>query len=258
MAASLPVDELLLADAIEIAEAAAAITLEWFRAEELNVEFKADGSEVTSADRAVESFAREAIHNRYPNDTILGEEDGETAGFSNRKWIIDPIDGTTSFIRGVPLFTTLLGIVDEHGPAVGIVIAPALNDRVTAGRGRGCFYNGIPTRVSNVTDIKESCVSSSAYDGSWWPQKALLAVANSGAKTRSWGDGYGYMLVATGQIEAMIEPQLNTWDIAPMLTLIPEAGGTITTWAGTKELEQNTGWIASNGSVHNTLLRLVS
>ena len=253
-----PVDEQLLADAIEIAEGAAALTLDWFGAGDLSVELKADGSEVTTADRAAESFVHDAVRGRYPDDTIRGEESGETQGSTSRTWIIDPIDGTTSFVRGVPLYTTLLAVMDEYGPALGVVIAPALDERVTAGRGRGCFHNGAPASVSSVDAVRDSCLSSSAYDGSWWPRKALLAVTDSGAKTRTWGDGYGYMLVATGRVEAMIEPKLNTWDIAPMLTVIPEAGGIITTWAGATQLEQDAGWIASNGRVHNKLLDLIS
>ena len=148
--------------------------------------------------------------------------------------------------------------MDEHGPALGVVIAPALDERVTAGRGRGCLYNGTTASVSDVDEIGDSCLSSSAYDGSWWPREALLAVTDSGAKTRTWGDGYGYMLVATGRVEAMVEPRLNTWDIAPMLTVIPEAGGTITTWTGATQLEQDAGWVASNGLVHADLLHLIS
>jgi len=100
-------------------------------------------------------------------------------------------------------------------------------------------------------------VSSSSFDASWWPPAALGAVVGSGAKTRTWGDGYGYLLVATGRIEGMVEPDLNTWDIAAMLTVIPEAGGTITTWDGDTELAQGAGWVASNGLIHPDLLGLV-
>jgi fructose-1,6-bisphosphatase/inositol monophosphatase family enzyme len=148
-------------------------------------------------------------------------------------------------------------VFDEQGPAVGVVILPALDERVSAGRGRGCLHNGQPTKVSGIAELGQACVSSSAYDGSWWPEAALLNVTNSGAKTRTWGDGYGYFLVATGRIEAMIEPSLNTWDIAPMLTVIPEAGGTITTWTGATELSQGAGWVASNTALHGDVLALV-
>lgn len=251
------VDESLLADAVSIAEGAAARTLEWFQRHDLTVDLKGDGSEVTAADRAAEAYVRDQVALRYPADAVIGEEAGITEGTSGRQWIVDPIDGTASFVRGVPLYSTLLAVFDEHGPAVGVVVIPALDERVSAGRGRGCLHNGSPTAVSSISDIKQSCISSSAYDGSWWSEDALLAVTGSGARTRTWGDGYGYFLVATGRIEAMVEPSLNTWDIAPMLTVIPEAGGTITTWSGSTELSQGAGWLATNGHLHDTLLGMV-
>ncbi len=252
------VDEQLLADAIEIAEGAAALTRTWFQRADLAIDRKADGSEVTAADRAAEAFVRERVRAMYPDDTIIGEEGDDMLGTSGRRWIVDPIDGTTSFVRGVPLYSTLLAVIDEHGPAVGVVIIPALDERVTAGRGRGCLHNGSPTSVSTISDLADACISSSAFDGSWWPRNALLAVSASGSKTRTWGDGYGYFLVATGRIEAMVDPALNTWDIAPMLTVIPEAGGTLTTWSGTTALEQGAGWVATNGLLHQPVLDLLT
>ncbi len=252
-----PVDDQLLRDAIEIAETAAAMTLEWFQSTDLAVDTKRDGSEVTEADRAVEAYVRGEVASRFPQDSVIGEEAGTTTGSSGRTWIVDPIDGTASFVRGVPLYATLLAVIDEHGPAVGIVVVPALQERVTAGRGHGCMHNGIPCRVSDVPTVTAGCVSSSSFDGSWWTPDALRAILDSGTKTRTWGDGYGYLLVATGRIEAMVEPNLNTWDIAPMLTIIPEAGGTITTWEADAQLTQGAGWIGSNGLVHSELLTLV-
>lgn len=252
------IDEALLEAAAEIAEGAARLTLGWFRERNLTVDHKADGSEVTAADRAAEQYVREHVAARFPDDTVIGEEAGVSEGTSGRRWIVDPVDGTASFVRGVPLYTTLLAVLDEHGPAIGIVVVPGLDELVVAGRGRGCLHNGVPCRVSTVREVRASCISSSAFDGSWWPRQALLNVADSGAKTRTWGDGYGYFLVATGRIEAMIEPALNTWDIAPMLTIIPEAGGTITDWSGGADLTQGAGWIASNGLIHADLLALVS
>jgi len=253
-----PVDAELLADALRVAQGAAALTLDWFQRDDLGIDHKADGSEVTDADRAAETYVREQVAAKYPHDTVIGEEAGVSEGSSTRRWIVDPIDGTASFVRGVPLYSTLLAVFDEHGPAVGAVHIPALNERVTAGRGRGCLHNGVPSRVSTIDTVATSCVSTSAYDGSWWPTDALLAVTGSGAKTRTWGDGYGYVLVATGRIEAMVEPALNTWDIAPMLTVIPEAGGVLSTWDGSTDLRQGAGWIASNGRIHDELLGLVA
>lgn len=252
-----PVDAGLLDAARAIAEEAAAYVQKGFGQPSLEVEHKQDGTEVTEIDRGAEDLVRRLVTERFPDDTVIGEEAGVSEGTSGRRWIVDPIDGTASFVRRVPLFSTLLAVIDEHGPAVGIIAVPALDELVVAGRGRGCTHNGTPTMVSSVSGLDDACVSSSSFDGSWWPRDALLNVAGCGARTRTWGDGYGYVLVATGRIEAMVEPSLNSWDVAPMLVVIPEAGGTITTWEGGTELAQGAGWVASNGAVHRDLLALV-
>ena len=252
-----PVDAELLEAAADIAREAVAFVKAGFE-RDFEVEIKRDGSEVTEIDKGAEALVRQLVAERFPDDTVIGEEAGTTEGNSGRRWIVDPIDGTASFVRRVPLFSTLLAVYDEHGPAVGIVAIPALDEFVVAGRGRGCSHNGQPTRVSDVTTVAESCISASAFDGSWWPTESLLAISDSGAKTRTWGDGYGYFLVATGRVEAMVEPSLNTWDIAPMLVVIPEAGGRITTWTGSTELAQGAGWVATNGHLHDEILGLVT
>ncbi len=253
-----PVEEDLLAAAYDIATLAASFVGERYRQGDHPVEHKPDGSEVTVVDREAEQLVRDAVAERFPADTVIGEEAGVSGGAGGRQWVVDPIDGTASFVRQVPLFSTLLAVIDEHGPAVGVVSLPALDEVVVAGRGRGCTHNGRPCQVSALDDLSRSCVSSSSFDGSWWPQPALLEIVNSGARTRTWGDGYGYFLVATGRIEAMVEPELSLWDIAPMLTVIPEAGGRVTTWSGTSEPAPKAGWIASNGRIHEELLALVN
>lgn len=252
-----PVDVDLFESAADIARQAAAFVKAGFE-RDIHVEIKGDGSEVTEVDKGAERLVRSLVAERFPHDAIIGEEAGTTAGTSGRRWIVDPIDGTASFVRRVPLFSTLLAVYDEHGPAVGIIAIPALDEVVAAGRGLGCFHNGARTGVSDVATVADSCISASAFDGSWWPTESLLAISDSGAKTRTWGDGYGYVLVATGRVEAMVEPSLNTWDIAPMLVVIPEAGGRITTWSGSTDLTQGAGWVASNGHVHDELLGLVT
>jgi histidinol-phosphatase len=252
-----PVAQQLLDAAREIAVEAAAYVRDRFATGDLTVELKRDGSEVTEVDRGAEQLIRKRVAQRFPDDTVIGEEAGITEGSSARRWIVDPIDGTTSFVRGVPLFSTLIAVFDEHGPAVGIVAIPALDELVVAGRGRGCTLNGSPCHVSSVSNLSDACVSTSAFDGSWWPAGALTRISMSGAKTRTWGDGYGYVLVATGRIEAMMDPALNTWDIAPMLVVIPEAGGEITTWTGDDGLAQGAGWLATNGHLHDELFNLV-
>lgn len=252
-----PVDIDLLTAAAEIGDEVAAFVRDRFHADDMDVELKKDGTEVTDVDRAAEALVRRRVAERFPDDTVIGEEAGTTEGTSSRRWIVDPIDGTASFVRRVPLFSTLIAVFDEHGPAVGIVAIPALDEMVVAGRGRGATHNGRSCGVSGITQMDEACLSTSAFDGSWWPADALANISVSGAKTRTWGDGYGYFLVATGRIEAMMDPALNTWDIAPMLVVIPEAGGTLTTWTGETELAQGAGWLASNGHLHEELLELI-
>ena len=252
-----PVDVDLVEHASRIATEAAELTLAWFQDRELGVDLKRDGTEVTAADRAAEAHIRREVLQLYPDDTFIGEEAGTTEGTSGRTWIVDPIDGTASFVRGVPLYSSLIAMFDEHGPALGTLSIPALGERIVAGRGRGATHNGEPLHVSQVTTVAESCISSSSFDQPWWPAYALDAVTRSGAKTRTWGDGYGYFLVATGRIEAMADPALHTYDIAAMLTIIPEAGGTITRWDGGSDLVDGAGWVATNGLVHEEMLALL-
>ncbi len=215
---------------------------------------KQDGTVVTEADVAAEDLIRSMLRDRFPDDGIFGEEGGESAGSSGRRWIVDPIDGTVSFVRGVPLYSTLLALVDDSGPAVGVICLPALGETVAAGRGLGSFYNGTPCHVSDTDDLSEALLTASAFDADWWGSEPLLAIASSGAQTRTWGDGYGYALVATGRVDAMVEPPVKPWDIAPMLTIIPEAGGRITGWDGGPAALNEGGWIASNAHLHDLLV----
>lgn len=259
-----PVDPDLLDDAIDIAGQAASHTLAYFGRADLRVETKLDGSEVTDADRGAEEIVRREVLARHPDDTVIGEEFGVTTGPSGRRWIVDPIDGTTSFVHGVPLYSSLLAVFDEHGPAVGIITIPALGRVCIAGRGRGCTVDGRPAQVATTTDLAGALVSTSSFDLGWWPTDALGAIAGSGAKTRTWGDGYGYLLLAAGAIDVMIDPPLNAWDIAAMLTVIPEAGGILTTWTGTADADAAldsppVGWVAAaNLALHRQILALLA
>ena len=164
-----PVDQELLEFAATVAAEAATMTLDWFQRSDLGVDVKRDGTEFTEADRAAEAHIRARVRSRYGDDTFIGEEAGTTTGPGTRTWIVDPIDGTASFVRGVPLYSSLVAVFDEHGPAIGIVSIPALGESVVAGRGRGATHNGIPTAVSTVDTVAASCVSSSSFDQPWWP-----------------------------------------------------------------------------------------
>lgn len=250
------VDPALVEIATELAAEAGEMTLQYFRSASLDVDLKGDGTPVTAADRAVERMIRERLASLYPDDAVVGEEHDDTVGTSGRTWIIDPIDGTQSFVSGVPLYATLVAVVDEHGPAVGVTNIPALGEIVAAGRGLGCTYNGRATQVSAESDLQSATVTCSGID--YMPAEATAALAASGASFRTWGDGYGYVLVATGRVAAMIDaPGLSIWDVAPMNVIIPEAGGTITSWSG-EALPQGGSTIATNGKMHDELRAILA
>ena len=249
-----PVVQSLLDEAVTLARDAGRLTLEWFRSPDLAVDDKQDGSPVTAADRAAERFVRERLAAAHPHDTIVGEEEADFEGSSGRRWIIDPIDGTKAFTHGVPLYATLVAFEDEHGPALGVIELPALGETIYAGRGLGCFCNGTPARVSDRDSIRGSYLTTSGFD--YWAEKALAAVRASGMFMRTWGDGYGYALVATGRVEAMVDPVAAAWDVAAMPVIIGEAGGKFTDFAGVTRLDGGSG-LATNGRLHDEVLELV-
>ena len=237
--------------AVDATRRAGRLTLDWYQSRGLSVTAKRDGSPVTEADYAAERFLRSEISATYPDDTIQGEEEGEVAGRTGRTWVIDPIDGTKAFAQGVPLFATLLALVDERGPAVGVICLPALDECVWAGRGRGTSWDGVPCHVSSHTGLDESYVCTSGL--SYWPDRALERVRAAGARVRTWGDAYGYALVATGRAEAMVDPECFDWDVAPMSVIIAEAGGRFSDTAGVNDWRSGSA-VATNGILHDDLL----
>ncbi len=248
------VDAALLDEAVTLARAAGHLTLDWFRSAELAVDDKLDGTPVTAADRAAERFVREQLETAHPRDTVIGEEEADFEGSSGRRWIVDPIDGTKAFTHGVPLYSTLLAFEDEHGPALGVIELPALGETVYAGRGLGCFCNGLPARVSDRDRVRGSYLTTSGFD--YWTEEALAAVRASGLFMRTWGDGYGYALVATGRVEAMVDPVAAAWDVAAMPVIIGEAGGMFTDFGGAPRVDGGSG-LATNGRLHDDVLELV-
>lgn len=249
----LPVDPDLIDFAVAIAREAGQLTLAWFQSESLAVAAKGDGSPVTAADRAAERLIRERIARRFPDDTVIGEEEPDSVGSSTRTWVIDPIDGTKAFTHGVPLYSTLVAMVDESGPAIGVIHLPGLAETVWAGRGHGAFHDGVPCRVSRHSDLEGAYVCTSGF--SYWPRSELDAALASGAAIRTWGDAYGYVLVATGRAEAMIDPEAEAWDLAPIAVIVPEAGGTFTDTAGVCRWDTGSG-VATNGALHDEVLGL--
>lgn len=246
------VDQSLVDLAVELATGAGALTRKWFDRGPVAFDTKDDGTPVTEADKAAERYLREQIASAFPTDTVIGEEEEVREGTSGRTWIIDPIDGTKSFTRGVPLYGTLLGIRDEHGPAVGVIVMPALDEVVAAGRGRGCTHNGVATSVNDIDRLPASFLMTSGFD--YWPDPEPRDRALSSDLTlRTWGDAYGYVLLATGRVEAMLDPLINVWDVAPMQVIIPEAGGRVSNEAGEPWTEGRT-FVATNGLIHDQLI----
>ena len=250
-----PVDPDLLRFAVELTRRAGELTLPWFASDDLDVESKADGTPVTAADRAAERFVREQLAEHHPADTVIGEEEPVHEGTSARRWVLDPIDGTKAFTRGVPLYSTLLAFDDEHGPAIGVIGLPALGQLVWAGRGQGCWFDGRPARVSDTPSLDGAYLMSSSY--SHWSETSLLAVKRAGLHLRTWGDGYGYSLIATGRADVMVDPVAELYDVAPYPVILAEAGGRFSSLDGDPSPEAGSG-VASNGILHDDLLKLLS
>jgi histidinol-phosphatase len=247
-------DPALLDEAVALARQAGALTLRWFRSPDLAVDQKGDGTPVTEADRAAERLLREAIGRHHPDDTVVGEEEADQVGSSGRRWIVDPIDGTKAFTRGVPLYSNLVAVDDDEGPLLGVINLPALGETVYAGRGLGCFANGERVSVSGTDGLGRSLVSTSGYSN--WDDGALLRLKHTGAMLRTWGDGYGYALVACGRIDAMVDPEVSLWDVAPMPVILAEAGGRFSAWDGSGDPAAGSG-VATNGRVHDDLLAVL-
>jgi histidinol-phosphatase len=247
-------DPALLDEAVALTRRAGDFALGHFRSTDLIVDRKGDGTPVTDADRGAERLIREYLASHYPGDGVLGEEEAETLGDTGRRWIIDPIDGTKAFTHGVPTFANLLAVEDQDGVAIGVINLPALGEIVYAGRGLGCWYNGSPSRVSKRDKLAGSYLSSSGFD--YWDEGALLAVKRAGLQMRTWGDGYGFALVATGRIEAMVDPQAALYDLAPMPVIMAEAGGRFTDWSGQPRPDGGNA-VATNGALHVPLLEVL-
>jgi histidinol-phosphatase len=199
----------------------------------LAIERKGDGSPVTVADRAAEVAARKWIARRFPGDGILGEEFGETEGTSGRRWIIDPIDGTKSFVRGVPLWGSLVAVLEGETVLAGAAAFPATAEELAAAPGEGCWHDGARCAVSEVSKLDDATVlTTGEHDFSGERARGWSALADAAAIVRTWGDCYGYLLVATGRAEVMVDARLSAWDAACFLPIIAEAGGSFTDWTG--------------------------
>ena len=200
----------------------------------ITVETKGDGSPVTIADRESEQAARDWIAQRFPRDGILGEEFGSREGTSGRRWLLDPIYGTKSFVRGVPLWGTLIAVAEGDRVLAGCAYFPAVNEIIAAAPGEGCWWNGRRASV-NAMNTLASATALVTDDRTFTDARQRAswnALANAVAISRSWGDCFGYLLVATGRAEVMVDPIINPWDAACFLPIIEEAGGVFTSLGG--------------------------
>jgi histidinol phosphatase-like enzyme (inositol monophosphatase family) len=220
--------------AVDAAWRAGKVTLEYFQTP-VETDRKADQTPVTIADRRAEELLRDAISRRFPDYGILGEEFGELPSTGCRyRWVVDPIDGTASFIRGVPLYGVMVALEEDGVPVLGVVNLPALGELVAAARGEGCYWNSRRARVSTVSRLQEATVLTTDVDSMarYGRDRAWARVCAASRMQRTWGDCYGHVLVATGRAEVMLDPIMSPWDCAALLPILEEAGGTFTDWAG--------------------------
>ncbi len=258
--------------ALFIVKSAGAIILRHYQDAALQVELKRDRTVVTQADRAAEQFLRQAIQESFPDDTICGEEFGITNGKSGWTWYLDPIDGTQAYARGVPLFGTLIGIEFEKESRVGVIFMPALGEMVFAQKGHGCHWQkdirwdgvsfsqvgNLPAKVAKTTSLSDAmfCTTWLQSYKSTNTLDVFHRLADKTGVFRGWGDCYGYLLVATGRAEIMVDPELQVWDSAPMQVILEEAGGRYTTFDGKPDIHGGNG-IATNGLLHDQVLAIV-
>ena len=223
----------------------------------LSVELKADRTPVTIADRNAEEAIRSFLQRECPGHGILGEEFGETPGDGRHRWILDPIDGTKSFIHHVPLFGTLIALERDGAPVVGVIACHAASETVSAATGEGAWRDGQRAHVSGVRSVAEATVSMTSASRVFARHpKAFAALTERSGLLRGWGDCYGYLMVATGRAEAMLDPEMSIWDAAALYPVITEAGGRMSTWEGRDGVGDSV--VASNGLVHEELLGLLA
>jgi histidinol-phosphatase len=252
-------DDLALAHVL--ADTADAIAMPRFRAQDLHVTTKPDLTPVTETDTAVEKALRATLARTRPRDGVLGEEYGATeAGAGNRQWVIDPIDGTKNYIRGVPIWATLIALMEGAEPVVGLVSAPALGRRWWAASGHGAYAGrhtatATPIRVSGVRRLADASFCYASLHG--WEEAGrldgMLDLMRRSWRQRAYGDFYGYMLVAEGAVDIMVEPELSLWDLAALVPIVTEAGGTFTDLAGRPGPSGGSA-IATNGALHHDVL----
>jgi histidinol-phosphatase len=249
--------------AVSAARQAGNITLEFFRTDDLVVNLKQDDTPVTIADHKAEQYLRDAIAAAFPKDGIFGEEFSERQGTSGYRWILDPIDGTKSFIHGVPLYGTLIGVEYGGQCVLGVIRIPALDECLYAAKGQGAWYfvghnKPGPARVSQRKPLAKALfVTSEVISFDRTGRRDVYDRLQAATRlTRTWGDCYGYLMVATGRADLMVDPVMAVWDAAALLPILEEAGGTFTDWQGRNTIYSGEG-IATNGLILDEVLEIV-
>ncbi|MBJ7340119.1 histidinol-phosphatase [Mycolicibacterium sp.] len=244
--------------ALQMADEADALTLARFGALDLHVETKPDLTPVTDADKSAEELLRGLLAANRPDDAVLGEEFGGTAVFEGRQWVLDPIDGTKNFVRGVPVWSTLIALLQDGVPTVGVVSAPALARRWWAGAGEGAFtsFNGVSRRisVSGVATLDSASLSFSDLTTGWDERRErFLELTDAVWRVRGYGDFWSYCLLAEGAVDVVAEPEVKIWDLAPLDIVIREAGGRFTNVEGSPGPHGGSA-VATNGLLHDDVL----
>jgi histidinol-phosphatase len=249
-----------LTDYLEVAVDAALLggkrTLAYFNAG-VAVETKADDTPVTIADREAELVIRQRLKTAFPHHSIVGEEGGLEDGVPEFKWIIDPIDGTKSFIRGVPLYGVLIGLEIEGKASVGAVYLPATDEMLYGAVGHGAFLNGRRARVSSTAKLEDATLLVTSAESARKRGDAYDQLASRVKLVRGWGDCYGYVLVATGRADIMLDAGMNVWDCAPILPILEEAGGRFTDWTGNATIYGRDAF-GTNGVLHDDVREILS
>lgn len=250
--------------ALEAARAASVHILKYYQTSQLVVDRKQDSSPVTEADRGAEVLLRERIAEAFPQDGVLGEEYGDTPGQNGYRWVLDPVDGTKSFIHGVPLFGTLIGLELDKECVLGVCRFPALDETVYGAKGLGAWWQlgsrpAVQARVSDVSKMSEAlfCITTITR----WDQIQRRATfdrfCQAAGLTRGWGDCYGHILVATGRADLMIDPAMNPWDCAALLPIVQEAGGSFVDWNGQPTIYSGNG-LSVNAQLKDQVLKMIS
>ncbi len=247
-----------------IAVSAGNTTLKFFRTSEIGLEIKSDGSPLTQADKQCELALREAITREFPQDGIVGEEFGTSSGTSGWDWILDPIDGTKAFVAGVPLYGTMVAATRDGRADVGVLFFPGLQQGIFAGTGSGAWYFDSQTearraQVSRRSSLAQSIFVTSAVEtfNKRNAKSVYEQMADQVFFARTWGDAFGYMMVALGQVDVQIDPILKIWDAAAVQPIIEEAGGRFSDWSGRPRIDSGDS-IATNGLLHEEVLRILA